>query len=226
MSIHHINLVIEDGQPRIKFECTGTPDAWCRRRPEDWEQRGEESWTREEATVTGYECWGVEFIDAAGMDDGLTGVDQILAHVPVEIGYDECVEISPVRDEPLFSADERANRAEAVISDTLAHISRIGTDRHNMPTSNLNGIRAILTRAEEPQGEPSDVMTGEIRALAFEDGKDHGIICGLEDCECPDHDDPPRRAGTYITVRLDGQPRIGLWRVRVERMADQEGEKR
>ncbi len=65
----------------------------------------------------------------------------------------------------------------------------------------------------------TEAMTGEIRALTFEDGKPHRYDCGLDGCECPDHeDDTPRPAGTYITVRLDGAPPLGFWRVRLERI--------
>lgn len=66
----------------------------------------------------------------------------------------------------------------------------------------------------------SDTMTGEIRGLAFEDGKPHRYDCGLDGCECPDHDESPRPAGTYITIRLDDAPPIGFWRVKVERIEE------
>ena len=70
----------------------------------------------------------------------------------------------------------------------------------------------------EWEAEQGETLTGEIRGLAFEDGEPHGIYCGLDDCGCPDHDNPPRPAGTYITVRLDGDPPVGLWRVQVRRI--------
>ena len=70
----------------------------------------------------------------------------------------------------------------------------------------------------EWEAEQRETLTGEIRGLAFEDGEPHGIYCGLDECGCPDHDDPPRPAGTYITVRLDGEPPVGLWRVQVRRI--------
>ena len=70
----------------------------------------------------------------------------------------------------------------------------------------------------EWEAEQGETLTGEIRGLAFEDGEPHGIYCGLDECGCPDHDDPPRPAGTYITVRLDGEPPVGLWRVQVRRI--------
>ena len=70
----------------------------------------------------------------------------------------------------------------------------------------------------EWEAEQGETLTGEIRGLAFEDGEPHGIYCGLDECGCPDHDNPPRPAGTYITVRLDGEPPVGLWRVQVRRI--------
>lgn len=63
----------------------------------------------------------------------------------------------------------------------------------------------------------SEPMRGQIVGATFEDGKDHGAGCGLEGCECPDHEGPPRNPGTYLTVRLDGDHRIGFWRVSVSR---------
>lgn len=83
-------------------------------------------------------------------------------------------------------------------------------------------LRARAVRAEHElellRAEQGETLTGEIRGLAFEDGEPHGIYCGLDECGCPDHDDPPRPAGTYITVRLDGDPPVGLWRVQVRRI--------
>ena len=65
-----------------------------------------------------------------------------------------------------------------------------------------------------------DEMVGDVRIIAWEDGIERGPDCGLEDCECPEHDYPARPAGTYITIRFDGAPRVGLWRVRVTREPD------
>lgn len=66
-------------------------------------------------------------------------------------------------------------------------------------------------------------MTGTIRTASFEDGVERPPFCGLEDCECPDHDGPPIPAGTYITIRLDEDYPIGLWRVTVEREQETDG---
>lgn len=61
-------------------------------------------------------------------------------------------------------------------------------------------------------------MTGQIRGLTFEDGEPSEPSCGLEDCECPDHDVTAPPAGTYLTIRLDGEPAVGFWPVRIERI--------
>ena len=66
------------------------------------------------------------------------------------------------------------------------------------------------------------VMTGQIVTASFEDGLDHDFLCGLEGCECPEHEGSPRPAGTYITIHLDDDLPIGFWRVRVEREASDE----
>lgn len=58
-------------------------------------------------------------------------------------------------------------------------------------------------------------MLGSIVTASFEDGEDYGPLCGLDACECPEHDYPPKPMGTYITVKLDENHPIGLWRVRV-----------
>ena len=60
-------------------------------------------------------------------------------------------------------------------------------------------------------------MSGKIVTASFEDGIDHGPLCGMDDCECPDHDGRIIPAGTYITIRLDADVPIGLWRVTVAR---------
>lgn len=64
-------------------------------------------------------------------------------------------------------------------------------------------------------------MRGRIVHLALEDGKNTPYLCGLEDCECPDHDEQPREAGTYVTVRLDEPAGVGFWAVKLVRV-DQE----
>ena len=63
----------------------------------------------------------------------------------------------------------------------------------------------------------SDQMTGQIVTASFEDGVEREPGCGLEDCECPDHEGGPRPAGTYITIRLDADAPVGFWRVTVAR---------
>lgn len=110
MSIHHLDLVIEDGEARIKFRCTGTPDASCRRRPPKWDESSDESWTDEQATETGFECWAADWVSAVGITDAIIGhPDQTLASAPVTIGYADGVEISLAADEkPLAGLEDDA----------------------------------------------------------------------------------------------------------------------
>ena len=63
-------------------------------------------------------------------------------------------------------------------------------------------------------------LTGRIVTASFEDGIDRGPSCGAEDCECPDQEGEPTPAGTYITIRLDEDAPVGLWRVAVTREGD------
>ncbi|GAB2519643.1 hypothetical protein FB385_2669 [Paramicrobacterium agarici] len=87
---HYVELVIEGGELHRRFRCTAPADAWCRRRPPEPDA---ERWTHEEATEPGHECWAVEWVELAGIEDAITGADQVLASVPVSIVYDEGVAI-------------------------------------------------------------------------------------------------------------------------------------
>lgn len=60
----------------------------------------------------------------------------------------------------------------------------------------------------------SEAMTGKIVTASFESGKG-GYDCGLEGCDCPDHEQEPIPAGTYITVKLDQDWPVGLFDVEV-----------
>lgn len=65
---------------------------------------------------------------------------------------------------------------------------------------------------------PSEVGSGQIVSLAFEDGKNNNYMCGLEDCECPDHEADPAPRGTYVTIRLDDEDAdLGFWQVDIKR---------
>lgn len=91
-SIHHLDLLIEDGEVKVKFRCNAIETADCRRRPADWRDR--ESWSVEEATETGHPCWAAEWIDSTSMDEAVFGQDQILVSASITVVYDEGVEIA------------------------------------------------------------------------------------------------------------------------------------
>lgn len=48
----------------------------------------------------------------------------------------------------------------------------------------------------------AEEMFGVVRAIAWEDGAEREPGCGLEDCECPDHE-YTWPEGSYLTVRVD-----------------------
>lgn len=88
----------------------------------------------------------------------------------------------------------------------------------------LADLKAALEAAEARVKELEAGVTGRIVTASFEDGKTR-VECSLEDCECPEHDWPVLPAGTYITVRLDEDCHVGLFRVRVHTLpVESEGE--
>lgn len=73
----------------------------------------------------------------------------------------------------------------------------------------------IAERAPDKDGHV-DLGGGLIQQVAFSDGRDDGPDCGYEACECPAHEYGPLAAGTYVTIRLDEDHAVGLWRARLE----------
>ena len=60
-------------------------------------------------------------------------------------------------------------------------------------------------------------VAGRVVAAQFSDGLvpvwAHGTPCGLEGCECPEHEwdaENPTPAGTYITIKLDHDSPVTL----------------
>ena len=93
MSNHFLKMVLDDGfqGPHVEFECKADRFAVCRRRPLD--ESKEEEWTSEnELDGGGHACWIAEWIEAADMSECLTaeaGVPEVVAEVPIEVGFDE-----------------------------------------------------------------------------------------------------------------------------------------
>lgn len=64
--------------------------------------------------------------------------------------------------------------------------------------------------------EAAIIDTGQIVTLAIEDGRRALTSwCSLGDCECPVHEEPAPPAGTYVTVRMGGDPAVKFGRVRI-----------
>lgn len=60
-----------------------------------------------------------------------------------------------------------------------------------------------------------DIISGQITSATFSDGDD--IRCNCEACE-GDCSTPYLPAGTYITVRLDKDVAVGLFKLKIERL--------
>ena len=102
---HELTIETVDGETRVVLLCHAVLDAPCRRRPPNWDARDEETWTDEEATVSGFECWAVEYISEAGLEclvyDGRREEPFTYAG-PVDVWYDEGVAwCEAAQDEPL-----------------------------------------------------------------------------------------------------------------------------
>lgn len=62
-------------------------------------------------------------------------------------------------------------------------------------------------QAEAVQGNSGRIVTAE-----FSDGINYPLV-GCEECDCQLHDDPPKPAGIYATIRFDDDStRIGISR--------------
>lgn len=87
----------------------------------------------------------------------------------------------------------------------------------------LSGDGADFKRAANERREAARAllkgMSGQIVTAMFEDGVEREPDCGLENCDCPDHEGPPRPAGTYVLVKLDQDAPVGLWPVTVRRVS-------
>ena len=92
MSNHFLKMVLDDGfqGPHVEFECKADRFAECRRRPVDKQQ---ESWgPDDELDGGGHVCWIAEWIEAVDMSECFPAdpdVPEVVAEVPITVGYDE-----------------------------------------------------------------------------------------------------------------------------------------
>src|SRR5690606_38343371 len=84
-----------------------------------------------------------------------------------------------------------------------------------------NAFPALVAEVRAARArDAATIGTGQVVTLAFEDGRSAlASWCDLEDCECPVHEEAAPPAGTYVTVRMDGDPAVGLGRVKITREA-------
>ena len=93
MSNHYLKLVLDDGfqGPHVEFECKANGFAVCRRRPVD--ESKEEEWdASDELDAGGHPCWIAEWVEAVDMSECFAvepSVPEVIAEVPIEVGFDE-----------------------------------------------------------------------------------------------------------------------------------------
>lgn len=125
------------------------------------------------------------------------------------------------RPAPTDATDLVARLRDTRMSDyNTAILDEAANDLEAMAEENakLRDQLATSTETDRPTSmEPGTEITGRIVTASFEDGIAR-VECGLEDCECPDHELPPRAKGTYILVRVPDTAPVGLWDVKVERV--------
>jgi len=94
MSEHAIELVSVHGELSPRLVCHAAKGAPCRMRPADLDV---EEWSIPyEGDMVDTDCWAVEWQSAAGFVDGIRAeVNGVWATIPVVIGYDEGVLVSP-----------------------------------------------------------------------------------------------------------------------------------
>jgi len=109
---HYIELVIEDGAPKVRFRCDYPEDAFCRRWPLD---KNVEEWFEDEPLdAGGHQCSTEAWIEDLGIEEGLMGKDQVLASIPVRVGFDDGPVITRVFS---LEAQHQATALEAAAND-------------------------------------------------------------------------------------------------------------
>ena len=121
MSNHFLKMVLDDGfqGPHVEFECKADRFAECRRRPLD--ESKEEEWTSEnELDGGGHACWIAEWIEAVDMSECFpaeAGVPEVVAEVPIEVGFDEgpiILSVGESTDDPIPGLEPESGLIEKV----------------------------------------------------------------------------------------------------------------
>ena len=116
MSNHYLKMVLDDGfqGPHVEFECKGDRFAECRRRPVDKQQ---ESWGLDGG---GHVCWIAEWIEAVDMSECFPAdpsVPEVIAEVPITVGYDEgpiILSVGESTDDPIPGLEPESGLIEKV----------------------------------------------------------------------------------------------------------------
>lgn len=177
---HHLEIDASDhhSAPRLVLVCTAAPGSGCRKRPTDDRER----WYLDDPDLVDGDCWAVDFIDAAGWDDGVRADDfdgtpwpsiTQWPRIPVTVHYDEGVIVAPIGPPDHTLAIAEAARAYVAIQ-----------------------RRGVTTVADRMQAW--DRLTAAVDAERAAQGPA---------CTCPETD-PAVREVTYTVLSLGAEPHM------------------
>ena len=135
MSNHFLKMVLDDGfqGPHVEFECKADRFAECRRRPVDKQQ---ESWgPDDELDGGGHVCWIAEWIEAVDMSECFPAdpdVPEVVAEVPITVGYDEgpiILSVGESTDDPIPGLEPESGLIEKVAKE----LNEWGVAPHALP---------------------------------------------------------------------------------------------
>ena len=155
MSNHFLKMVLDDGfqGPHVEFECKADRFAVCRRRPVDKQQ---ESWgPDDELDGGGHACWIAEWIEAVDMSECFpaeAGVPEVVAEVPITVGYDEgpiILSVDESTDDPIPGLEPESGLIEKVAKE----LNGWGVSPHALPVELEQRLCEDAERAIKAVGE-------------------------------------------------------------------------
>ena len=137
MSNHYLKMVVDDGfqGPHVEFECKADRFAECRRRPVDKQQ---ESWgPDDELDGGGHACWIAEWIEAVDMSECFPAdpdVPEVVAEVPITVGYDEgpiILNVGESTDDPIPGLEPESGLIDKELREQIAQEIEVHMRHHD-----------------------------------------------------------------------------------------------
>ena len=164
MSNHFLKMVLDDGfqGPHVEFECKADRFAECRRRPLD--ESKEEEWTSEdELDGGGHACWIAEWIEAVDMSECFPAdpdVPEVVAEVPITVGYDEgpiILNVGESTDDPIPGLEPESGLIDKELREQIAQEIEVYMRRHDNAQIGFSAIGdAYAHAARIARGQEQD----------------------------------------------------------------------